>query len=184
MQQAKYARELIEKLGHQCSGATIDMLKHAPPLNCEVTVVDVKNADAIYGTSIPGLKGKTRKMASAQAGTVIAPRVTQVQQILNVDIFFIKKIPFLLGVLFPLGLSLCLHLKRRAVSCVASELRAFLSTIKSRNFDSVELRTDGEKAVGAMIPDLNKAGIVVEPCGPGQHVPIVENKIKTIKQRV
>lgn len=184
VQQAKAARDLMQRLGHQSSIATIDMLKHAPPLNCVVTVGDVKNADAIFGNSIPGLKGKTRKMASAPAGAVIAPRVTQVQQILVVDIFFIKKIPFLLGVLIPLGLSLCVHLKRRAVSCVADGLRAFLSTAKSRSFDSVELRTDGEKSVGAMIPKLNEKGIVVEPCGPGQHVPVVENKIKTIKQRV
>ena len=49
-------------------------------------------------------KGKTHKLTSLPASAVVAPRVTQVQQILAVDIFFVKSLPFLLGELIPLGL--------------------------------------------------------------------------------
>ena len=48
------------------------------------------------------LKGETHKQASTPASAVILSRVTQVQQMLAVDLFFMKKIPFLLGELVPL----------------------------------------------------------------------------------
>ncbi len=44
-----------------------------------------------------GLVGKTEKMKSVSPGYVLAPRVTQVRQILSSDIIFVKKVAFLLG---------------------------------------------------------------------------------------
>ena len=75
--------------------------------NCDVTKQDVRIAYAIFGSCIPSLRGKTHKRASTPASAVITPRVTQVQQILAVDLFFIKKLPFLLGEMIPLGLYIC-----------------------------------------------------------------------------
>jgi Reverse transcriptase (RNA-dependent DNA polymerase) len=181
--QAKTARELMARLGHASSQATIDMLD-AGMSNCTVTKQDVRNADAIFGSSIPSLKGKTRKQASTPASPVIAPRVTQVQQILAVDIFFVKKLPFLIGQLVPLNLALCTPLKNRTAAIVAAGIRTFINTAKSRDFDCVQLRTDGEGALAAMCNELSSLGIVVDTAGPGQHVPVVERKIQTIKERV
>ena len=44
----------------------------------------------------------------------------------------------------------------------------------------MQLRTDGENALGAMRDER----IVLETSGPGQHVPVVKRKIKTVKERV
>ena len=111
---ASHARELMSRLAHTSSQATIDMLdsrlKH-----CDITKQDVRNADAIFGSSIAALKGKTHKLASIPASAIIASRVTQVQQILAVDIFFIKNLPFLLGQLIPPGLA-HVALTRKVVS--------------------------------------------------------------------
>jgi hypothetical protein len=181
--QARAARELMVSLAHTSSAAMIDILD-AGILNCSVTKTDVRNADAIFGQSIPSLKGKTVKRASTISANVLAPRVTQVEQIMAVDIFYAKKFPFLLGVLIPLGLSMCVHLKSRGTECVASALSSFLTTASSRGFDCVIIKTDAEGAVGVMAPTLNSKGIVVDTSGPGQHVPVVERKIQTIKQRV
>ena len=180
---AKAARELMARLGNASSKATIDMLERGV-MNCSVTKEDVRRADAIFGSSVASLKGKTNKLSSSAAAVTIAPRVTQVQQILAVDIFFIKRLPFLLGVMSPLGLSQCTALKDRGVACVATALRVFFSTAASRGFDCVQLRTDGEGAVGAMAGELNSIGVIVEVAGPGQHVPVVERMIQTVKKRV
>jgi hypothetical protein len=91
---------------------------------------------------------------------------------MTVDIFFVKKLPFLLGVFISLGLSMCVHLKNRGTECVASDLASFLTTVSNRG--CVIIKTDGEGAVGVMAPTLNSKGIVVETYGPGQHVPVVE----------
>ena len=82
------------------------------------------------GSSIAALKGKIHKLSSTPASPVIAPRVTQVQQILVVDIFFVRKLPFLLGVLIPLGLALCIPLKNRSAPLVANGIRSFIAEAK------------------------------------------------------
>ena len=181
--QARSARQLMMSLAHASSAAMIDMLD-AGILNCSVTKTDVRNADAIFGPSIPSLKGKTVKRASTISPNVLAPRVTQVEQIMAVDIFFVKKLPFFLGVMIPLGLSMCMNLRNRGTECVASALATFLATASSRGFDCVIIKSDGEGAIGSMASTLNSEGIVVDMSGPGQHVPVVERKIQTIKQRV
>ena len=80
--QARAARELMLNLGHASSTATIDMLDSGI-LNCAVTKTDVRNADAIFGPSVPSLKGKTVKRTSRASPNIVAPRVTQVEQIIQ-----------------------------------------------------------------------------------------------------
>ena len=184
VEQAREARELMARLAYPTSKTMVDMIQSGGLLNCAVTAQDVRNADAIFGMSLPALRGKTKKQASAIAKVTLAPRVTQVQQTMHVDIFFVKQLPFLIGVLDPLDLTLCVHLKNRGVDCVRDGLRAFHSTAKSRNFDVVVMRTDGEGAIGALIPMLGAEGIVVDTAGPGQHVPVAERKIQTVKALV
>jgi hypothetical protein len=45
--------------------------------------------------------------------------------------------------------------------------------------------TDGDSAIMlAIVDELSTLGIRVEVSGSGQHVPLVENKIRRIKERV
>ena len=178
------AKQLQVRLGYMNSRAAVNVL-NAGVLNCSVTATDVRNHEAAAGAIIAELRGKTRKLTpTAATASYVAPRVTQVQQSLGVDIFFIKKLPFLIGVLSPLGLGLCLYLKDRTTECVSKGLRSFLRTVTSRSFECSEIKTDGEGAVAAMIPELNALGIPVATSGPGQHVPVAERLIQTVKQRV
>jgi hypothetical protein len=172
-------------MGHCSFADAMEMFKHRPPLNCDLTATDLRNASAVWGpVTTSSLKGKTHKMKSAQAGVVLVPRVTQEAQWMEVDIFFIKKIPFLLGLMLPLGLSMCAYLKTRKVEAVSAGIKHFLGLARSRGYEVTELRCDGENSVASMTGALGNEGINFEPAGPGQHVPHVENKIKTIKERV
>ena len=80
---------------------------------------------------------------------VLAPRVTQVQQILIVEIIFIKKVAILLGMFTPLGLGLIYFLRNCSEAQVRSALRLMLAKDASKSFDIIELRCDGEEAIGA-----------------------------------
>ena len=178
------ARQLQIRLGYMNSRATVNLL-NAGVLNCGVTATDVRNHTAAAGVIIAEVRGKTSKMTpTAASASYMAPRVTQVQQSLSVDIFFIKGLAFLIGKLCPLQLGLVLYLKERTTECVSKGLRSFLRTVASRSFECKEIRTDGEGAVAAMAPELHALGIPVVPSGPGQHVPVVERFIRTVKQRV
>ena len=174
--QARTSRELMHSLAHTSSAAMIDMID-AGILNCTATKTDVRNANVIFGPSTASLKGKTTKRSSTISPNILAPRMTQVEQVLAADIFFVMKLPFLLGVLIPLGLSLCMPLKNRGVKNRGA-------TASSRGFDCIIIKTDGKGAIASMATALNATGIVIDTVGPGQHVPVVERKIQTLKQRV
>jgi hypothetical protein len=49
-----------------------------------------------------------------------------------------------------------------------------LAKASSISFDVVELRCDGEEAIGALSSALQASGIVVSIAGPGQHMAVVE----------
>ena len=167
----------MARLAHASSQATIDML------DAGVTHCDLEcRCDIRLSVAAP--TGKTHKLASTPASAVIAPRVTQVQHILAVDIFVIKQLPFLLCELIPLGLALCVPLKNRLAPIVAKAINSFLYNAKIRYFDCVQIRTDGEGALATMRDELSKIGIVLDISGPGQYVPVIERKIQTVKERV
>ena len=182
VKQMEKAAQLARRLGHATSKAVIGII-NSGVMNCPVSATDVRNNDAAKGVSVAGLLGKTAKKGSISPGYVLAPRVTQVQQILNVDVIFIKKIAFLLGVFTPLGLGLVHFLRDRSESQVATALRLMLAKAASRSFDVIELRCDGEGAIGALTSALQASGITVSIAGPGQHVAVVERMARTLKNR-
>ncbi len=83
------------------------------------------------------------------------------QQILNVYIIFIKKIAFLLDLLTPLGLGLVRYYRDRSEAHVEAAVRLMLARAASRSFDVVELRCNGEGAIGFLTSALQSSGIVV-----------------------
>jgi len=105
-------------------------------LNSGVTATDA-------GALIAEVRGKTSKMTpTAASASCMAPRGTQVQQSLSVDIFFIKGLAFLISKLYPLQIHLVLYLKDRTTECVSKGLRSFLRTAASRSFNCKEIKTD------------------------------------------
>ena len=105
---------------------------------------------------------------------MIAPRVTQVQQILAVDIFFIKQL------LIPLGLALCVPLKNRSAPIVAKAINSFIYNAKMRDFDCMQIRTDGEGALATMRDELSKIGIVLDIVGNNVNKPSTNMTINQI----
>ena len=85
--------------------------------------------------------------------------------------------PFHLGELVPLGLTLCTPAKNRTAAIIAAGIRSFINTAQSRDFDCVQLHTDGEGALAAMAMELAGIGVVVHIAGPNQLVLVVEGKI-------
>lgn len=182
VKQIEKAEQMMQRLGHMTSAATIGIINSGVQ-NCPVSASDVRNKNAAKGVSTAGLLGKTKKMKSISPGYALVPRVTQVQQILSIDVVFVKRVAFLLGVLTPLGLGLVEFLRDRSVDSVETAVRIMLAKAASRSFDVLEIRCDGEKAVGAMTAAMEHRGLRVSIAGPGQHVSVVERMAQTVKSR-
>jgi hypothetical protein len=179
---ASKARELQETLG--CGVAKLMEMVRAGIQGSDVTCQDIQRAEALWGPSISGLKANTTKHKSTSAGYDLAPRKTQVQQLIELDVIWLKGIPFLLALVLPLGLAMVEHLRDRSAALIGKCVNRMLSSLKARDFDVTELRTDNEGGVAKHKTALEYMGIRVEPCGPGQHVPGIERLARTVKERV
>ena len=85
---ATEARELQRRLGYPPAQVVAKVVGRGV-LNNAVTAQSVRMAEAIFGPYVNAMRGNTRKMASMPAKVVLAPRVTQRQQALSVDVVFI-----------------------------------------------------------------------------------------------
>ena len=130
----------------------IDMLPYIDDVG--ITATDVRLRDAVLGGPIETFKGKSTLPPQLPSHPPLAPRVTQVQQVLIVDIMFLLGMPFLLGLLDPLGMLLVKRLRDRSAANVVYVLTEFIATAKSRNFNVQVVSCDGEKGVGALTTRL------------------------------
>ena len=67
-----------------------------------------------------------------------------------------KKIAFLRGVLTPLGLCFIRFLRDRSTDLVKTAVKTMLAKAASISFDVLEIRCDGERAVGALIVTMGQ----------------------------
>lgn len=86
-----------------------------------------------------------------------------------------KKNLFLVGVFTPLDMGVIEYLRDRGADCVGQAVQLFVALAKGRDFDVLEIRCDGEGAVGAITAELNLQGIKVPIAGP--------RKSQTVKGR-
>ena len=114
--------QLAQRLGHATSNAVINII-NSKVMNCHVSATNVRNTDAAKNVSISGLLGKTTKKTSMPPGYMLVPRVRQIQQILGIDIMFIKQVTFLLGLFPPLGLGFVHVLRNCSEAQVGTALR-------------------------------------------------------------
>ena len=59
-----------------------------------------------------------------------------------------------------------------------------LGEIDQQQYECTHILSDNEGGITALFPELKTAGYAINPAGAGDHVPIVERKIRTIKERV
>jgi hypothetical protein len=189
VEQARAARDMLARLGFPSVSDAIDMVNSGS--NFSVSARDFQIADAIWGKDIPSLKGKTKKRATAVADISVKPTLVQQQQVLAVDIMFIDKLAFLIGVVTPLDLTIVTSLTSldtskpsRAAEVVRKGLLYFYGVLASQHFEAPLLMSDWEGAVGKLVTELNSLGVEVDVSGAGGHVPRVERRIQMVKERV
>ena len=122
-----------------------------------VTGHDFRVADAIWGTDVASIEGKTKRKNTRSADKTIGQQVAQQQQILSIDIMFVEGQPTLVAVSSPLELtfattlySLDLDRPSRSAAIVKKGVDEIVATLASRNFQVRVIMTDGEKSVGKL----------------------------------
>ena len=182
--QAKLARELMKRLAYISQADLVRFLANGRVLDCPVTVADVHRAHAIYGPDIATMKGKTKTQKSKPVRVEPVPVPLHKNQVLHVDIFFVDKTPYLLAVSLPLGFISVQWLRgRRSHPNIRKAMHRVIGILKAESFVVSHVLTDSEKGVISMETELNQMGINVNPAGTGDHVPVIENMTRQVKER-
>ena len=179
VQRAIDARRLQARLGYPTSKDFASMNIQG----ADVTPKDVAIADHVFGPPTAILKGRTTKKASPPI-VPNAPVVIEANQTLEVDIMFINRLPFLVGILVPLGYSLVDFVPNRAEKEIHQSLYKFLAQAKSRGITTTHVISDNEGSIRTAEVKLNSMSIQLSTTAAGEKAHRVERRIRFIKERV
>jgi len=164
------------------------MLKQGALIECPITSDDIVTADKIYGKLVPELRGKTVRRSGFDTITV-EPGVPRVPMKLNMytDIMYVNRKPFLLSVFAPINLTMVSDMGgSNALPNIRTSLETHLNLLEENGlFRLGDVHCDNEfdeEEVRMPIRARPEARMIL--CGPGQHVPEIERKIRVVKERV
>lgn len=183
--QAKYARDIIRMLGYPSESDMQAMINGGALIESPITVHDVKRARDIYGDVIANLKGKSKARSSIIVDPAeVIPRIISSDLVLHVDLMFVDAEPYLLSISTPLELLMVNRcVSGRGSAQVKDVIMHQIGEYKAKNFAIKTILCDGEGAVHALRNDFLSMGISVNNAGPGQHVPLIEVKVREVKER-
>ena len=152
--------------------------------NIPVTRKDIMRSIDIFGRDKNAIRGKLTDSKTETIPLEPAWKPTEQAQFLSVDLFFIDGDGYMIAVMSPLDYTSVVHIKNRKTAVLRGALWKILAKIDQQHYEVSYILTDNEGGVTALFPELQRAGYGINPAGAGDHVPIVERKIRTIKERV
>jgi hypothetical protein len=153
-------------------------------INIPTTRKDLARSIDIYGKDRNSIRGKATKRKTKTIYMESIYKPSEVQQHMNIDIFFIDGEGYLISVLTPLDFLMISRIQNRTSVALRAAVYHHLATAESEDYQVTHILCDGEKGFAAFFNALRTAGYLINPAGPGQHIPVVERKIRVVKERL
>ena len=182
---AKIARQLQKRLGYPTTESMVRMIRSATIKDIPITEQDVIRADIIYGKDISAIKGRmTKSKAKHVEYEQTNLQTSNMNQTLHADIMFVEGKPYLVSISSPLCITMVTELKDgRQFQSVKDAINSQVNNYLKKGFKINLISTDGEGAI-AKLERQTDTDFDINICGPGQHNPIIEKKIRQIKERI
>ena len=158
--------------------------KYQSIINIPITRKDVVRSIDIYGKDRNSIRGKDTKRKTDTVHLESVYKPSDVPQVMNIDIFFIDGEGYLISVLTPLDYVIITRIMNRTSEALRAAVYYHLQTAESEHYEVTHILCDGEKGFVTFFNHLLAAGYLINPSGPGQHVPVVERKIRLVKERI
>lgn len=179
---AAQARDLQRKMDYLSEGMVHKMLGAGKFIDTEVTARDVERSVDIFGKSIGSLKGMTTDRKPEPVDTEPLGLQARRVQDMHVDLMFVNKIPYMVSVLSEAEVVQVNRMKAKNEVEIHRELARQMRYPERFGITVGKVHIDGESAVNS---DYVKDRINnIDSRGGGSHVPAIERKIRTIKERV
>mmetsp|Transcript_3573 Transcript_3573/g.6937 ORF Transcript_3573/g.6937 Transcript_3573/m.6937 type:complete len:275 (+) Transcript_3573:1941-2765(+) len=184
VQRAKLARETAKMLGFPSDDDYKWLVRTGIIKNCPITVEDISIATDIFGPDVHAIKGKTTRRQPPRVRVdrleVPAEIYRRCQNIILVtDFMFVAGLPFLVTLSTELNLVTVEFTPRMDEDTMIKGLKKAIQVYHNKGMQVTTTIADNQfdPARGLLgTTDLNLAAA-------GEHVPAIERKIRTIKER-
>ena len=183
VEEAKQARELYRMLAYPSYKDISEAITSGTLIDCPVTIQSLRRSTDIYGTPEGILKGKTTHTSTPSDKIITVTRPAGNNVNLHGDIFFIEGIAFLLTFGTPVNLLGVTALGNRTVITISKALDQHIANYRAHSFQVTEVFLDSESGLIALNETYQLRGVKLSYAPPGQHVPVIERKIRFVKER-
>ena len=127
---AERARQVAAGFGYPSDGVLIDMIRsEALPREHGVSVDDILRARRIFGPALASVRGKTQRKKPDRIESRVPQASERVDLTMEIDVFFVNGLPFLLGVLKPIYYMVVLFLVSRSKEYLWDGVRRILNKV-------------------------------------------------------
>jgi hypothetical protein len=175
-------RELSKRLSFPSTADLVEIVRRGVD-NSDVNVADVYRAARILGPDLQVVKGKATKRKLKPIRPEPTLKLALTEQTLYSDIMHVLKIPFLISVSQPLGLTLATHLPNKGTASLIGGFKQQFAAMAGQGFKVKSVAFDEESAIGPAGDSIRAMGAQIEQVPHGTHVEVVERKQRVIKER-
>ena len=184
VQDAVRANAFIESIGNPTDRKAIEACNRNVFLNNPVLSSHIKNARIIFGPDKSVLKGKSQyRNLKSPINFTRTERRSFENQVLNVDVFWIKNIPYFMSVATPLHITLVSPVIDETSETFTKIINCHIMWLKLYKYEVSQVYSDPQSPFKKILKEC-AIGIPITTTGRAKHVSVVENNIKTLKERV
>ena len=185
VQKAELAREYQRKFGYASPGQLVKLISQGKIHNVNITAHDVARATDIWGPDLGSLKGKTTSHKAELQEEIIKIGIRS-DQVMHIDLMFVNGIPYLISVFTPLEYVIVNRVTKKDEQTLWNSLISHINHIKKHGFHIPIIRVDGESAMSTQwfIDKVNAEGTTLDVTGAAEAVPVVERKIRHVKEKL
>jgi hypothetical protein len=184
---AKLARNMYEMIGRPSYGDFIAIIKNNLLPNANITIKDVDHAERIFGKELGSIQGKTVRSRPNVVVTdyiQVPPDIMELHSYVTIaiDIMNVDRMQFLITTSRDIQFTTVDRLDSKDTRNLMIGIERIISLYQKRAFVVQTCLADNE--FESLRGSLLHLGVNLNVCAPGEHIPEVERKIRTVKERV
>ena len=185
LRKVREARAFIKAAGYPTLKEAVRLVQDGNLVECRVTASDIRLAfevDTVNGVYPAMAKGKTVNGRPPRLPTDDSIKMDEPKQQLYTDVMHVMGKKFLITVAEPLHITLCTPVVRESTHELGTALQEQLDTLREKGFNPMRVHCDPQGSLAALQGRF--PGTEVDVQGAGDHLPIIDAKIKRVKEMV
>jgi hypothetical protein len=183
MKGVQAARDVIRAAGYPTLKEAIHLVEDGNVIGLNVTAADIRKAfevDSVNGVTPAMSKGKGVNRRTPRLNTDDNLKTTDVKQQLYTDVMHCDDRKCLVSVAEPLHVTLSTPIDRETTHCLGTALQEHIDTLREKGYNPVRVHSDPQRALETL--SVRFPGTEIDTQGAGDHLSIVDNKIRRIKE--